>query len=509
MVKRLSYVIPASLTKNVIIFFVQYRNPAEKGGKMTKRKNLNIWLAMAIFLLALHVGAGLTPALGQCELDKLLTSDGSASDYFGYSVAIWGDTAIVGAYLDNDKGSNSGSAYIFRYNGSSWVEEQKLVASDGEAYDLFGWSVAISGDIAVVGAWQDDDYGSASGKAYIFRFDGSTWVEEEKLWASDSGIEDWFGYSVAISGDTAVIGRNGDDDNGIRSGSAYIFRYNGSSWVEEAKLLAHDGAEEDRFGCSVAIFGDTAVIGAHRDDDNGYKSGSAYVFRYNGSSWVEEPKLLATDGAASDYFGWSVDISGDTAVIGAHGNDDNGSWSGSAYIFRYNGSNWVEEAKLVAYDGAASDFFGWSVAISGDTAVIGAYGDDDNDSDFGSAYIFRYNGSSWVEKKKLLASDGEPGDRFGRSVDISGGTAVIGAYYDDDNDPDSGSAYIFGPSEQTGDFDDDCDVDFRDFAILALAWMTESGDAQWNPDCDISDPKDNVIDWLDLNVFTDNWLTGK
>ena len=478
---------------------------------MNRRTSLKTWLAVSVFMLALHTGAGLTTALGQCELGKLLASDGAAEDRFGCSVAIWGDTAIIGAYWDddNDKGPNSGSAYIFRYNGSNWVEEAKLVASDGEAYDVFGYSVAISDGIAVVGAWQDDDYGSASGKAYIFRYNGSSWVEEAILWASDSGFEDWFGYSVAIWGDTAVIGRNGDDDNGSRSGSAYIFRYNGSSWVQEAKLLASDGAAEDRFGCSVAISGYTADIGAHRHNDNGDDSGSAYIFRYNGSSWIEEAKLLAYDRAAYDYFGWSVAISGGTAVIGAHFDDANSWDSGSAYIFRYNGSSWVEEAKLLAYDGAAYDHFGSSVAISGGTVVVGAFYDDANDIDSGSAYIFRYNGSRWVEEQKLLAFDGELRDRFGWSVAIAGTTAVIGAYYDDnDNGTDSGSAYVFGPG-QTGDFDDGCSMVFGDFAILALAWPTDSEGVQWNPYCDISYPKDSVINWFDLDVFTDNWLAGK
>ena len=249
-------------------------------------------LAIIAIQAALWIGWS-KPAIADCELAKLLASDGTAAELFGYSVAISGDTAAIGAFHDNDNGDDSGSAYIFRFNGSSWVQEAKLLASDGADDDWFGYSVAISGDTAVVGAYGDDDNGNLSGSAYIFRFNGSSWVQEAKLLASDGAEGDWFGFSVAISGDTAVVGAYGDDDNGDLSGSAYIFRFDGSSWIQEAKLLASDGAMGDYLGLAVAISGDTAAIGAYHDDDNGDDSGSAYIFRFNGSSWVQEAKLLA------------------------------------------------------------------------------------------------------------------------------------------------------------------------------------------------------------------------
>jgi hypothetical protein len=378
-----------------------------------------------------------TPIL--LESQKLLASDATARDNFGYSVAVSGDTAVVGAYGDDDNGSESGSAYVFRYDGSDWVEEAKLTASDGAAVDHFGFSVAVSGDTAVVGARRDDDSGSNSGSAYVFRYDGSDWVEEAKLTASDGAAFDWFGELVAVSGDTAVVGAFGDDDSGSNSGSAYVFRYDGSDWVEEAKLTASDGAVSDYFAFSVAVSGDTAVVGAIGDDDNWLSSGSAYVFRYDGTTWVEETKLTASDGATSHSFGISAAVSGDTAVVGAYGD----AFTGPAYVFRYDGSDWVEEAKLTASDGAAWDFFADSVAVSGDTAVVGARHDDQ----FGSAYVFRYDGSDWVEEAKLAASDAAPspsfGARFGMSVAVSGDTAVVGANGDDDNGPGSGAAYVY------------------------------------------------------------------
>jgi len=213
-------------------------------------------------------------------------------------------------------------------------------------------------------------------------------VEEQKLLASDGAADDRFGDSVSISGNVALVGAELDDDKGTDSGSAYVFRWSGGSWVEEQKLLASDGAADDRFGSSVSISGNVALVGAELDDDKGTDSGSAYVFRWNGSSWLEEQKLLASDGAGSDYFGSSVSISGNVALVGAYLDDDNGTYSGSAYVFRWNGSSWVEEQKLLASDGAADDRFGDSVSISGDMALVGAFWDDDNGTDSGSAYVF-------------------------------------------------------------------------------------------------------------------------
>jgi len=424
---------------------------------------------------------------------KFRASDGAYSDYFGLSVAIDGNTALVGAYGDDDKGSSSGSVYIFRFNGSGWVEETKLLASDGAANDDFGYSVAIDGNTALVGALRDDSY---SGSVYIFRFNGSSWVQEAKLRASDGAASDYFGRSVAIDGNTALIGAYGDDDKGSSSGSAYIFRFNGSSWVQEAKLLASDGAASDYFGYSVAIDGNTALIGAYYGG-----KGSAYIFRFNGSSWVQEAKLLASDGAASDWFGYSVAIDGNTDLVGAYADDDKGSSSGSAYIFRFNGSSWVEETKLLASDGAAYDFFGYSVAIDGNTALIGAYYDDDKGTNSGSAYIFRFNGSNWVEENKLLAPDGAASDYFGVSVAIDGNTALVGAYGDADN---SGSAYVF-PTTMPGDFDGDGLVNFFDYSFLAQQWLDLPG----QPSADIAPcGGDCEVNLQDLQVFCSYWLEG-
>ena len=464
------------------------------------------------------------------ERFKLLASDGAANDQFGISVSITGspgnEVAIVGAYEHNDNGSRSGSAYIYRYNGVVWVEEAKLLASDGAAGDWFGRSVSISGDpgneVAIVGAYEDNDNGTHSGSAYIYRYNGVGWVEETKLLASDGAADDRFGFSVSIIGsagnEIAIVGAFFDNDNGPFSGSAYIYRYNGVAWVQEPKLIASDGAAGDVFGITVSITGspgnEVAIVGAPYHFENGEDSGSAYIYRYNGVVWVEEVKLIASDGATNDLFGYSVSISGspgnEVAIVGAIRDVDNGLTSGSAYIYRYNGVAWGEEAKLFASDGATDDRFGISVSIIGsagnEVAIVGAWQHDDNGSDSGSAYIYRYNGVAWVEETKLLASDGAADDRFGFSVSISGDpgneVAIVGAFEDNDNGTNSGSAYLFSMNcEGTGsgfpcpaDTDGSGDVNVTDLLDLLAAWGPNPGHV-----ADINDDGNvNVTDLLAL-----------
>jgi len=440
-------------------------------------------------------GAGTT----WLQRQKLLASDGAAVDFFGCSDSISGDYAIAGADYDDDKGANSGSAYIFRWDGTAWVQQQKLLASDGAAGDCFGGSVSISGDLAIVGAYGDD---SDRGSAYIFKRDGTTWVQQQKLIASDGAAKDYFGYPVSISGDYAIVGAFAGDGNVSNSGSAYIFKRNGETWSQQQKLTASDGADYDRFGTSVSISGDYAIVGAHYGDGNVSNSGSAYIFKRNGESWSQQQKLTASDGAAEDYFGHSVSISGDYAIVGAFLDDDKGDGSGSAYIFRWDGTAWVQQQKLLASDGAAGDEFGYSVSISGDYAIVGAYGDDDKGTDSGSAYIFKRDGTSWVQRQKLTASDGAADDCFGESVSISGNLAIVGTYADDDKGENSGSAYIFMRCP-TADLSGDCCVNFYDFAVIGNQWLQAPG--VWSADI-APEGGDGVVNFLDLDVLVNEWL---
>lgn len=378
---------------------------------------------------------------GWYEQAKLLASDGANQDAFGCSVSLEGDTAFIGAQWNNDNGDSSGSVYVFKYDGSAWNEEVKLLASDAAKFSQFGCSVSLDGDTALIGAQGGDGNENNSGSAYVFKRNGTSWIEEAKLTASDGADNDLFGDSVSLDEDTALIGAMWDDDKGGASGSAYVFKYDGTTWNEEAKLLASDGATDDNFGYAISLDGDYALIGAFRDNDNGHQSGSAYVFKRNGTSWTQEAKLIASDGAENDMFGISVSLDVDYALIGAMRDDDHGSQSGSVYVFKRNGTSWIEEAKLIASEGGINHYFGQSVFLDGDTALIGAYG---YDGFIGSAYLFKRNGTSWTQQVKFLAADREACFWFGYSVSLDKDTALIGSMSDyDTNGSQVGAAYIF------------------------------------------------------------------
>lgn len=378
---------------------------------------------------------------------KLTASDGVASDRFGESACIDGGYAIVGARLDYHAGGiDSGSAYIFGPNETdpNWNEQAKLTASDANDRDRFGISVSVDGNYAIVGAHYDDGDKSNSGSAYIFKRDGASWSRQARLTASDANVWDLFGKSVSINGNYAIVGAHGDDANEYDLydlGSAYIFKRDGTSWSRQAKLVASDANAYDEFGYSVSIDGNYAVVGAVYDDDtNGIDCGSAYIFTPNDvdpNNWDEQAKLMAGDADSEDYFGRSVSISGDYAIVGADGDDADvdGVSVGCAYIFKRSGvpndPNWYERVKLTASDGAAGDEFGYSVSIDGDYAIVGAHHDGDDGGESGSVYIFKrsdiVNDPNWYEQAKLTASDAGRWDRFGYSVSIDGNYVVVGA----------------------------------------------------------------------------------
>ena len=387
---------------------------------------------------------------------KLTASDGALNDQFGASVSISGDTIVVGARYDD---SLRGSAYVFEKPVAGWsdmTQTAKLTASDGASSDQFGYSVSISGDTVVVGARAHDGY---RGAAYIFEKPVGGWsnmTQTAKLTASDAAASDVFGHSVSISGDTVVVGADGDTDNGFKSGSAYVFEKPVGGWsnmTQTAKLTASDGGAYDQFGVSVSINGDTVVVGADSDSIYVLETGWAYVFEKPVGGWsnmTQTAKLTASDGAEDDYFGHSVSISGDTVVVGAYGADTTNGVTyynvGRAYVFEEpvgGWSNMTETARLAASDGAANDEFGYSVSISGDTVLIGAWGGE-------SSYVFEKPMGGWsnmTETEKLTASDGAPFDYFGVAVSINGDTLIVGAHLDDVGASSSGSAYVFSVSQ--------------------------------------------------------------
>ena len=387
---------------------------------------------------------------------KLTASDGGSGDLFGRDVSIYGDIALVGAYGDDENGNSSGSAYVFRWDGSTWNEEHKLTASDGEENKFFGFDVSVYEDVALVGAWGDNDNGDFSGSAYIFRWDGTTWNEEQKLTPSDGATFDFFGIDVSAHGDVALVGSFWDDDNDTNSGSAYVFRWDGNFWNEEQKLTASDGTRSDGFGWAVALDANIALIGApcwsitnecfisglNGGDDY---SGSAYVFRYDGKNWVEEQQLTPSDGVHEGHFGYAVSVYDDVALVGAEYDTENGFDSGAAYVFRWDGTSWIEEQKLTPSDATTGDVFGRDVSVYEDIAIVSAPGNDDNGADSGAAYIFEWDGSTWNEEQKLTASDAGEGDMFGGAVSVHGDIKLVGARSDDDNGDFSGSAYVYSP----------------------------------------------------------------
>jgi hypothetical protein len=379
------------------------------------------------------------------EEAKLTSNDAAAWDQLGISVAISGDTAVAGAHSEDHGGpvESIGAAYVFLRSGTTWSQQQKLQAPVGAAFDFFGWSVAISGDTAVVGAIGDDlPAGGDAGSAYVFVRSGTTWTQEDKLTASDADDENQFGHSVAIDGETIAIGAPG---NGL-GGAVYVFVRSGTAWTEQQKLTTSDAAAGDDFGIRVAISGETVVGGAWLDDHaGGADAGSAYVFVRNGTSWSQQQKLTASDAAPSDGFGHGVAIAGETVLVGAPNDDILGfSDAGSAYAFVRSGTAWSEQQKLTAADGAGLDWFGNSVAVAGDRALVGVPNDDTTSlSNAGSARLFARSGSTWSEQATLTASDATNGDAFGSSVAMSIDSAVAGAPLDNHapGGTQSGSAY--------------------------------------------------------------------
>ena len=393
------------------------------------------------------------------EVTKLIASDAQTGDQFGWSVAISGDTAVLGAYA---KAGFSGAAYVFEWNQSgpgNWSEVTRLTASDAQADDQFGISVAISGDTAILGAYLEDAGGNSAGATYIFQRNqggSNNWGEVTKLTASDAQAGDGFGGVVAISGSTAIVGAVREDTGGVDAGAVYIFeRDEGgtNNWGEVTKLTASDAQANDGFGASVAISGDAAIVGARWEDAGGSSAGAAYVFERNQGgpdNWGQVTKLIASDAAANDQLGWGSAVSGETAIVGAYLEDARGNNAGAAYIFQRNQggpNNWGEVRKLTASDAQDSDHFGLRVAMGGDTAIVGARNEDTGGGDAGAVYVFeRDEGGpdNWGEVQKLVASDAEAGVSFGVSVAISGNAAVVGAYFDNAAGIDAGAAYVFG-----------------------------------------------------------------
>ncbi|GAB4522475.1 MAG: hypothetical protein OHK0046_35060 [Anaerolineae bacterium] len=414
----------------------------------------------------------------------LKANNAGANHYFGWSVALDGDTLVVGAASEDSDGSSpagnsaesEGAAYVFvRDANGTWTEQAYLKASNAEAFDRFGQSVALDGDTLVVGApapisvsgsppgignsvSHANNIAENAGAAYVFVRDGTTWTQQAYLKASNAGAGDQFGWSVALDGDTLVVGALGEDNN---AGAAYVFvRGANGTWTEQAYLKASNAEWGDNFGVSVALDGDTLVVGALGEDSN---AGAAYVFVRNANStWTEQAYLKASNAEWGDYFGYSVALDGDTLVVAAYGESSDGSSpadnsalnAGAAYVFvRDTNGTWTEQAYLKANNAESEDWFGYSVALDGDTLVVAAYGESSDGSSpadnsalgAGAAYVFAQNGTTWTQQAYLKASSAGANHYFGWSVALDGDTIVVGAI-GESSDGSSPAVYVFVPS---------------------------------------------------------------
>jgi hypothetical protein len=400
------------------------------------------------------------------QVQKLLASDAESNELFGDSVALSadGNTVVVGALGEDQTPSinaDRGAVYIFTRSGASWTQQAKLFASDVSGGDYFGSSVALSsdGNTALIGALgETTSPNTLNGAAYVFTRSGSTWTEQQKLLASDPATGDNFGESVALSsdGNTALIGAaNESTSPNTDQGAAYVFTRSTGVWTEQQKLLASDRATNDFFGNSVSLSsdGNTALIGAYIEDTSpNTNNGAAYIFTRSAGVWTEQQKILASDAASFDNFGYAVSLSsdGNTALIGSSVEDTSPNTdNGAAYVFTRSAGVWTEQQKLLASDPATLDRFGRSVSLSADgsTALIGAFAESTSpNSGNGAAYVFTHSAGVWTQKQKLLASDRANSDNFGFSVALSGDglVAIVGAYLEDTSpNSNQGAAYIY------------------------------------------------------------------
>lgn len=373
--------------------------------------------------------AALVESIGET---RLTAADGVAFDSFGTSVTVSGDTAVVGAPgVDYPGVLGAGAAYVFVRSGSTWVLQATLTSTVPAEAEAFGVSVALDGDTAVIGApGFDPASGKSVGAAYVFVRSGSSWARQGTLGNPNGPDTDYFAYSVAVSGNTAVVGARGDDTPAAASaGAAHVFVRNGTSWTQQATLAGADGESADEFGYSVAVDGDTALVGARADrSPAGRYTGSASVFIRSGNGWTEQAKLTASDGAYDDYFGNSVALDGNSVMVGAPFDDHLGNDEGSAYLFVRAGTYWTQRAKLIAPDAATDDLFGSSVALDGPLAAATAPGDNNRRGrNAGAAYAFARSATGWSERWKLIAADGTAEDFLGLSVAVSGRTVMVGA----------------------------------------------------------------------------------
>jgi hypothetical protein len=384
------------------------------------------------------------------EREKLVANDDINGDFFGIHVAMQEKTAVVSAHWDMPNGElQAGAAHVFSRENGSWTARQKLTQDVPEFHAWFGRAVALDGDTVLVGA---PYAATAQGAAYTFVDDGTSFTQQQKLFRSDPQPDSGFGQALDVSGDRCIVGALDDEDGGLRSGAAYVFRNEAGTWVEEQKLFATDPAVDRQLGASVDIDGSTLVVGAPGTGSSpSTLAGAAYVFQRAGTSWSGQ-KLVIPDGKAADRFGDAVAIDGDTVVVGAPGDEE--TTIGAVYVFQKNGTTFELAQTLAPTDGEAGDYFGGAVSVDDDRLLVGAYRDDGVGEDSGAVFVHVRDNGSWSEKQKLVPSDPAALDLFGVSVSLDGTGAMIGG-----GRYTEGSGYAFLALGATCTSADDCGSD--------------------------------------------------
>lgn len=361
------------------------------------------------------------PVNGQVTESFIISTERDNADGFGKAFAKYGNDIIIGAASARVNGVLSGATFVFSKIGDRWQEAFQLIPDDGADFDTFGSSVAMNERFAFVGAPLDNDNGSQSGAVYVFERTGNRWILQSKLLPHDGAIDHYFGASLSIAGNRLAVGARSDTENGFNAGAVYLFKFSAGEWTEETKIIASDGSAGDGFGVSLALSENMLIIGANATDQNGSESGAAYVFEYTAGKWEQAAKLTPGDGAAGDKFGHSVSISGEIAVIGSPRADIGNHFDqGAAYIFFREHSKWSECVKLTADDGGEFDYFGNAVFVAHQRIIVGANrADIDGKLDQGAAYYFEQSGDIWLPKHKLISSDGATSSEFGTVLEVA------------------------------------------------------------------------------------------
>lgn len=459
---------------------------------------------------------------GQCRVNEAIKLESPGDDMgirFGKSIAVDRDVAIIGAVRAGDDGT--GAAYIYRFNGTAWQHSGESPLSELASDSRFGWSVAISGDVAAVGS---APLSGGTAPVFVYRFDGADWVNEAQLHGDDPTADDGFGLSLALDGNVLVVGAPWDDEackGNCNGGAVYIFRFVDGTWQQDAKLHSSDILGADEFGSAVSVDGDTVLIGSPEKHGG---IGSAYIYWYDGTNWLGEVKLSPKFPEGGDQFGRSVALNGHTAAIGSPGRR---ATSGAVHVFRFVGMlGWMEEDRLIAIDAEAGDQFGHSVCLRDNVILVGA-GNDNRVSGYGAAYVIRRGDGGWRPEAKLLAADVGMSDELGFAVALSDTLALVGAPEHADGD---GSVYVFGtkiaasdppcgsidarqPSlpegTQPGGWNS---IEFLDFNETAVSSITEFAVTVATPGdppnvTSLSQELDKVTIYLDATIPLRSWTT--